>query len=69
MPPSPYRQTPRIYRGHGVWITPPASEESGKAGAPILLSTLDWIEGAKELSELVDLERLRDVRPADGFAL
>lgn len=49
MPPRPYRQTPRIYRGHGVWITPPASEESGKAGAPILLSTLDWIEGAKEL--------------------
>ena len=43
MPPRPYRQVPRIYRGHGVWLLPPGKN------TPVLITTLDWLEGAKEL--------------------
>jgi hypothetical protein len=56
MPPRPYRQVPRIFRGHGVWITPPG------ANTPVLITTLDWLEGARELYMLPAGESGPDTR-------
>ncbi len=42
-PPRPFQQIPTVTRGHGVFI-------SGDEGEPpVLISTLDWLEGAEAI--------------------
>ncbi len=43
-PPSPYRSTEMVYRGHALWIS---ASESGEN--PVLISTADWLEDADRL--------------------
>lgn len=44
MPPRPYRQVPMVYEGHAVWMS-----QKKDAGAPVLISTLNWLEGAQTI--------------------
>lgn len=43
-PPSTYRQTPMVFRGHALWISP-----SGTGEDPVLISTADWLDDADEI--------------------
>lgn len=44
MPPRPYRQVPMVYEGHAVWMS-----QKKDASAPVLVSTLNWLEGAQTI--------------------
>lgn len=43
-PPSPYRSTEMVYRGHALWISPSQSGDD-----PVLISTADWLENADRI--------------------
>jgi hypothetical protein len=58
MPPQPYRQVPMIYRGHAVWISSKAD-----GGDPILVSSLDWLEGAESIYIIPEDPSLRRALP------
>jgi hypothetical protein len=59
MPPQPYRQVPMLYRGHAVWLS---SKEGGKD--PILVSTLDWLQGAEAIYLIPDDPAIKRALPA-----
>lgn len=46
-PPRPYRQTPMLYHGHALWISPERSGED-----PILVATADWLQDAEAIYAL-----------------
>lgn len=43
-PPRPYRQTPMLYEGHGIFVSPHRD-----GSAPVLITTADWIEDAEQI--------------------
>lgn len=61
MPPEPYEQIPMIYRGHGVWL-------SGKSDGsdPVLISTLAWLQDAKEIYVVPSEPGTRDKKKKKG---
>ena len=60
VPPQPYRQVPMLHEGYAVWVSP---RDDG--GAPVLLSTMDWLEGAR-LVLIVPPEVSRAIDGAPG---
>ncbi len=47
-PPAPFRPTPMVWRGHGLWL---ATEEDGTD--PVLVTTADWLDEAEDVYAVV----------------